>query len=468
MPRGLWKFENEGYGWINANFVNNGPPKDRLEAFHEYGEYVYGFNDFVIAELTPHKAYMVGAGGSNAKLAPAHPRGDPRISTWDPAYQSRSGYFNIAYGWGKKSDIFELESKKNEYVVLDGPKDESWTGDPIVKFIALPIPGGLKQNDTFWIDLNKGVRALYFPARYTYSKDFPGDAAYAKISFVNEKSCPFINAKSLMIEKTGGKMVTPWFGDIVPTLSTLKGSNTDLANLNIEPKVGAYSFGSTLVINVPQFIESSFLVSMNLSASLQDSIHLAKSNDIKAHPRTDGFNFHHFPGNKTQKNVSADRLSNMDSAALKAIANSADGSVVERIDIKTHPSDDYSKNGFKFPGRALWIEWNSYTYADFISKIEQINLIQATKSELSLGAEIALNVLIMAASLVPYVGPFLETGDTFLIEHLTHFQTSDFIDELSVFGISAAAWNAAPHEAKDAAIARLSMELPKYIKTFKR
>lgn len=463
IPRRLWKFESEGYGWINANFVNKGPPKDRVEAFHKDGEYVYGFNDFVIAELTPHMAYQVrGAGGSNATLAPPHPRGDPRISTWNPVFKSRSGYFNIAYGWGQKSDIFDLESKKNEYVVLDGPKDESWTGDPIVKLIALPIPGGLKQNDTFWIDLNKGLRALYFPARYIYSKDFPGDAAYAKISFVEEKSRPLIDATSLIIENTVGKLIKPWFGDTVPALSTLTRSNTDLANLNIEPTVGAYSFDSTLIVNVPQFIESSFLVSMDLS-SPHDSIYLAKSTDIKAHPRTDGIDLTNILGKKPQM-LERQMDSKTVSKVMDFISKHPEGGTFK---LNTDSLND-SGNGFKFPGRALWIEWNTVTYAQYISTIDQINLKQVTKSDLSPGAEIALSVFTMAASLVPYIGPILATGGTFLIENLKNVKTSDDVAELNAFGVSAAAWNMAPNEVKDAAIARASKEIVRVAKMFRR
>ena len=61
-------------------------------------------------------------------------------------------------------------------------------GDVYVKFIPLVIPGGLAKCNTFWIDLNRGVRAFYFPARFIYHPDAPGDTGYAKISFVENSS----------------------------------------------------------------------------------------------------------------------------------------------------------------------------------------------------------------------------------------------------------------------------------------
>ncbi|MCJ1348327.1 hypothetical protein MMC31_006558 [Peltigera leucophlebia] len=474
IPRRLWKFKSYEQGWINANLVNEGPPQEYVEALHKDGKYVYGFNDFVIAELTPHMAYNVkGAVQGMADRPPKHPRGYPGVSEQDTFSKSRSGYYRIAYGYGKKVDIFDLGSTKNEYVVLEGPKDESWTGSPIVMLIALPIPGGLKQNDTFWIDLNKGLRALYFPARYIYSKDFPGDAAYAKISFVEKASRRIIDAKPLQEENTFGKEFKPWFGDITPPLSLATRENSELANLNIESTVGAYSFDSTLIVNVPQFIESCFLVSMNPSTSAHDSIYLAKSTDIKAFPRKDGSVLESLRANAdfVVDFGSTEIISRVDGSAV----NTRDKELAQAIgrmerDWKRESDFDDLLVGkslenklpkgillggkFKFPGRALAIEWNSYTYAAFLSEIEQINLTQVSDSDLSPGAEMALTVLIMAVSLVPYVGPFLATGGTLVVERLKNVVTSE-TPELGVLGITAAAWNSAPNEAKDSVVARL-------------
>lgn len=483
IPRGLWKFESYEQGWINANLVNKGPPQEYVEALHKDGKYVYGFNDFVIAELTPHMAYQVhGWDKGPTDQPPEHPRGYPRVADRYPFSKPKSGYSQIAYGYGKKVDIFDLGSTKNEYVVLEGPKDESWTGFPMVMLIALPIPGGLKQNDTFWIDLNKGLRALYFPARYIYSKDFPGDAAYAKISFVEKASRRIIDARPLQEENTFGKEVKLWFGDITPPLSLATRENSETAILNIEPTVGAYSFDSTLIVNVPQFIESCFLVSMNPSTSVHDSIYLAKSTDIKAFPRTDGSvleslraNADHivdFGSTEIRSRVDGSDVNTKDKEVAQFVGRMVSDrkreSDFDDLPVGKSPENKVPEvmmlvGKFKFPGRALAIEWNSYTYAAFLSKIEQINLIQVSNSDLSRGAQIILNVLIMAVSLVPYVGPFLATGGTFLLERLENVVTSE-TPELGVLGITAAAWNSAPNEAKDAVVARLLPTLKMIIK----
>lgn len=81
---------------------------------------------------------------------------------------------------------------------------------------------------------------------------------------------------------------------------------------------------------------------------------------------------------------------------------------------KKRPHSD----AWKFPQESIKWEWTSVSLSDFISKTEQVNMQESTKSHLGLGEEMALTILCMAASLVPYVGPFLATAGSLGIEQL--------------------------------------------------
>ena len=184
------------YQWISANYVNDGEPREDRK-FEEgiLTQFNFGFNDFVVVECTPEMAYQIhGASEPEVELPPEHPRA-ARIQTAQgdgdgsleqglqnifvkgqllPEKQ-RSGYATMAYGWGDHANVLDFTCETNEYIDVEGPPAKEMYGEPYVKLIPLMIPGGLAKNDTFWIDLNKGVRALYFPARYQYGDDFPND-----------------------------------------------------------------------------------------------------------------------------------------------------------------------------------------------------------------------------------------------------------------------------------------------------
>ncbi|KAL8847488.1 MAG: hypothetical protein Q9221_007481 [Calogaya cf. arnoldii] len=202
IPRDQWTWTPWNENWISANYVNDGEPDQTHKIKTAKGEkkFNYGFNDFVMVECTPEYAYQVhGVLESDASLPPQHVRAwrrktagpQPMPFVGDLAYSTskhKSGYTTMAYGWGKHGDVLDANSTVNQYCDVEGPEPGYMYGDVFVKLIPLMIPGGLGNNDTFWIDLNKGVRALYFPARYKYSDDFPNDAAYAKISFVENSA----------------------------------------------------------------------------------------------------------------------------------------------------------------------------------------------------------------------------------------------------------------------------------------
>jgi hypothetical protein len=181
VPRKEFEFKNYDDGLISANYVNKGEPSDRKPRSASKGEWSFGFNDCVIAELTPWMAYSVEGHfeENQAPEAPEHVRAErdrtppifgsnntyivPAISRFGAKH--RSGYTTMAYGWGNHDDIFNVNVESEYSDVREPGKASEFTGEPFVWLVALPIPGGLAKWDTFWIDLNKGVRALYFPAR---------------------------------------------------------------------------------------------------------------------------------------------------------------------------------------------------------------------------------------------------------------------------------------------------------------
>lgn len=283
------------------------------------------------------------------------------------------------------------------------------TGEPFVKFVPLMIPGGLANNDTFWIDLNKGVRALYFPARYKYSNDFPQDAAYAKISFVEGGTRNLIDGSQLIFENT----IDKFFGGKGIDLTAITQNNANSLPLNKQYHLGAYSFDSTIVVNVPQFIESCYFVSTNPSIRPYNSIYLAKSADIKATrvPPADSWDNWHLP-----------------SGVYSWVRD--------------------------MPGLMT-------SYSAELSRSEQINLIESQTSDIGVGTEFGVNILLMGASMIPYVGPLIAAGGTIMLDKMKNLNTDSSAEDAQAVGIAGSVWSSIPGEAKDQVVAKIGAALTK-------
>ncbi|PWY94100.1 hypothetical protein BO94DRAFT_582504 [Aspergillus sclerotioniger CBS 115572] len=189
------------------------------------------------------------------------------------------------------------------------------------------------------------------------SDDYPGDAAYAKISLVDENQRQLVDAHELMDQYTGLKQ---------------------LFDFETRYHVGAYSVDSTLIVDIAKFVDACYLVSTNPTAAPHDALYLANATDIR-------------------------------------------GSRYEAKGSNIPPSG----------GKIWWSllkDENVKSYVAQVSKAEQMNLQEAQTSDLGAGAEIALNVL-MAASLVPYVGPFLSTVGSAEIEGLTNVKVDSSAGE---------------------------------------
>ena len=416
IPRAQWTWTPYDENWISANYVNPGEPDGDHIIKKGEKRFNYGFNDFIVVECTPEIAYQVhGFTESEAELPPKHPRAWMRKTgkatgnliadavAGTAFAKHKSGYTTMAYGWGNHADVLDANSTTNHYVDVEGPEPAEMYGDVFVKFIPLVIPGGLAKNDTFWIDLNKGVRALYFPARYVYHPDAPGDAGYAKISFVETSSRSLIDATNLIFVNTLGK-------SLAATPINLEGitrKTAEVIQLNKDYHVGAYSFDSTLIVNVPKFIAASYYVSGGASRveNPHDALYLAKSVDIKA-----------------------SRLPPPDHWILPPV----------------------------------YYDWRVHTkhlmrsYAKEIGSMDQANLQEAaTSSDLGAGEEFFLSVLVMASSLIPYVGPLVSTLGEAGIEKLKGLRTDAEEEDPEAAGISKNIWSALPDEAKDKLVPKL-------------
>ena len=424
IPRKLWEWVQWDENWISANYVNNGEPDQTHKIPKSEKKFNYGFNDFIMVECTPELAYQVtGVWSKNAELPPEHPRAwrdrsDLESIGMQGFWKHRSGYKTMAYGWGTHSDVLDSSCTTNQYCDIEGPNSDNMHDEAFVKLIPLLIPGGLAKNDTFWIDLNKGVRALYFPARYQYSDDFPEDAAYAKISFVEEGARNLIDAEPLIFGNTLSKALF----DSAIDLIDINRKTFDTIVLDKKHHVGAYSFDSTIIVNVPAFIEASYWVSINDSSKAKphDAVYLAKSTSIKA----------------------------------------------KRLPF----SDSYEH--WRMPPE--YYNWGLHTkplmhsYAGDIGRQDQLNLQEASTSKVSGEAELFLNIILFAASLIPYVGPLVSTLGGQVLENMTDLRTDSSDQEASAAGISAQVWNGIPGEAKEKAVQRLSKTAISLLKTMRR
>lgn len=279
--------------------------------------------------------------------------------------------------------------------------------------MTLPIPGGLANADTFWVDLNKGVRALYFPARYTFLNQQPELAAYAKVSFVEDSDRSLNDATQMFEWNEFSKAIfdTP----IDPKDFT----DPDREKVKLETRyhVGAYSTKMSLIINVPQFLDACFRASTDQTTDIYSAISLADSTSIKATRRSHKSTWQLPP--------------------------------------------DY------FP----W--WLTQHYcqdlAVLTSRFEQVSFVEKSKSDLKDSQELALNFLAMAASLIPYVGPLIAMGTDKVITSLKNIRETSSGEEAEAAGISTKdVWDGAPDELKEKVIKKIKPVVETLLDLFHR
>ena len=412
IPRHQWTWTPYNENWISANYVNGGEPDQIHKIKKGEKKFNYGFNDFVMVECTPEYAYKVGGtffeSDNFVELPPKHVRAYRDKCGCSVVFRAKCGYKTMAYGWGKHGDVLDSYCTTNQYCDVEGPDptDMYDNHSSFVKLIPLLIPGGLGNNDTFWIDLNKGVRALYFPARYTYSDDFPNDAAYAKISFVEDSARNLVDASALIFENTLSKL----FVDEPIDLEPINRKTAETIALDKKHHIGAYSLDSTLIVNVPKFIEASYYVSINdpSQAKPHDAVYLAKSDQLRA----------------------------------------------TRIPF----SDSYEK--WTMPPE--YYNWNAHTkvlqrsYAGEISRADQVNLQEIKTSDMGAGTEFFASLLLNASSLIPYIGPLVSTLGFQVLEAMKDLRTESSEEEADAAGIQGQVWNSIPGEAKEKLVEKLS------------
>ncbi|KAL8847487.1 MAG: hypothetical protein Q9221_007480 [Calogaya cf. arnoldii] len=193
-------------------------------------------------------------------------------------------------------------------------------------------------------------------------------------------------------------------------LEPINRQTADTIALNKEYHIGAYSFDSTLIVNVAKFIEASYYVSINdpSKAKPHDAVYLAKSDQIRA----------------------------------------------KRLPF----SDSYDK--WRLPPE--YYKWEAYTkqlmrtYAGEISRADQNNLQETTTSDIGAGTESFVSLLINASSLIPYIGPLVATLGAEVLENMKGLQTDSTEQEAEAAGIQGKVWNSIPGEAKDKLVQKLA------------
>ena len=148
---------------------------------------------------------------------------------------------------------------------------------------------------------------------------------------------------------------------------------------------------SEICLSVPAFIEASYYVSINSpgKAKPHDALYLAKSADIKATRR---------------------------------------------------PLTDDADNYRLPPSPYKWEEHTKQLMQGFaasLSRSEQVNLEESVTSDIGAGTEFFASVLIMACSLIPYVGPLISTAGTDALEAMKGLRKDSTAEEAEAALISA-------------------------------
>ena len=93
---------------------------------------------------------------------------------------------------------------------------------------------------------------------------------------------------------------------------------------------------------------------------------------------------------------------------------------------------------------------------------------ETTVSRLSVGEEFGLNVLLMAASLIPYVGPLVATIGGKVLDNMKDIRSDSTDEDVDASGISVTAWSALPGEVKDKLAPKLANTAVKLISILRR
>ena len=82
--------------------------------------------------------------------------------------------------------------------------------------------------------------------------------------------------------------------------------------------------------------------------------------------------------------------------------------------------------------------------------------------------DLFLNIILFAASLIPYVGPLVSTLGGQVLENMKDLRTDSSDEEASAAGISAEGWNSLPGEAKEKVVQKLAKTATNMLKTLRR
>lgn len=89
------------------------------------------------------------------------------------------------------------------------------------------------------------------------------------------------------------------------------------------------------------------------------------------------------------------------------------------------------------------------SYAGEISRAVQINLQETQTSDIGAGTEFAVSILLLAATLIPYIGPLVSTMGFRVLDSMKELKTDSTAQQAEAAGISSTVWNSIPGETKE-------------------
>jgi hypothetical protein len=82
--------------------------------------------------------------------------------------------------------------------------------------------------------------------------------------------------------------------------------------------------------------------------------------------------------------------------------------------------------------------------------------------------DLFLNIVLFAASLIPYVGPLVSTLGTQVLDNMKDLRTDSSDEEANAAGVSGKVWNSIPGESKEEFVKKLAKTATNMLKTLRR
>ncbi|KAF9434457.1 hypothetical protein BGZ76_007997 [Entomortierella beljakovae] len=169
---------NQRYPYLNLN-TSFGP--------NAAGDKSAGFYNSIIIEYCPQSSYDAAYAFDKLTKTPWHPRANS-INLRNPITVCLSGYEDVCCGFtdGERESDGERKIKITDFVRISSSsgnttffRDHGLSQQHISCFVVVPFALGMSKY--FWVDLNKGIRAIYFPISMKYSAETQDLSLWTKL-----------------------------------------------------------------------------------------------------------------------------------------------------------------------------------------------------------------------------------------------------------------------------------------------